>query len=395
MREYMQLAAKLDVAIEANSARIIALSDDLADHPEIGEREYETSRKMVEVLSDSNFTVEYPFAGLDTAFIGRLGKPGKDGRVALLVEYDALPEIGHACGHNLHGSMSILAGLALGEVMNDIDGEILVVGTPAEETNGAKVEMSEKGIFDGLDLALMIHSHGGRTFVSYKSLAMDAIEFIFHGKAAHAAGEPWSGRNALNGVQLLFHAIDMLRQHVKPEVRMHGIVSQGGLAPNIVPETAKARFYFRTPRRNYLNQLLEQIYNCARGAAMATGTEVEWYNFEASFDDMLANIPGEAAMAEVFEELGVPLSPCPGAMGSSDMGNVSHRCPALQPEMDFSGGRHIAAHTREFAAAVKTDKAHEALVTGAKALGRMVLKTFLDPELRRQMAEEQLRERER
>lgn len=395
MRDYKAMAADLDAAIETIAAGAIALSDDLADHPEIGEQEFETSRKMVDFLSAGDFDVEYPFAGLETAFMGRLGKPGKDGRVAIMVEFDALPEIGHACGHNLHGSMSLLAGLGLQKLMKEIDGELLIVGTPAEETNGAKVEMSEKGVFDGLDLAFMIHSCGGQSFVPYQSLAMDAIEFTFHGKAAHAAGMPWEGKNALNGVQLLFHAVDMLRQHVKPEVRMHGIVASGGVAPNIVPETAIARFYFRAPRRNYLNQIVEQVYNCARGAAMATGTEVEWHNFEASFDDMLPNTSGDAAMTEVFEEMGIPLTACPGAMGSSDVGNVSYRCPALQPEMDISGGHHIAAHTREFAAAVKGEKAHEALVNGAKILGRMALKTYMDPELRQRMKEEQLRERKR
>lgn len=388
MRDYKKLAAVLDAAIEAKAAAAVALSDDIADHPELGSEEYETSRKLVSFLGDSGFTVEYPYAGLDTAFMARMGRPGSDGRVAIMVEYDALPEIGHACGHNLHGVMSLLAGLGLEEAMKEIDGELLLIGTPAEETNGAKVEMADKGVFDGLDLAFMIHCCGGRTFVPYQALAMDAIEFTFHGKPAHAAGMPWEGKNALNGVQLLFHAVDMLRQHVKPEVRMHGYISSGGVAPNIVPDLAVARFYFRAPKRAYLDAIVEQITRCARGAAMATATEVEWRNFEVSFDDMVPNPSGEKAMTAVFEELGVTLSPCPGSMGSSDVGNVSHRCPALQPEMDISAGRHIAAHTHEFAEAVKGAPAHETLVKGAKALGRMALRTFLDPELRRRMKEE-------
>ncbi len=388
MKDYKTLAARLDAAIEAKAAEAVSLSDDIADHPELGDQEYETSRKMVAFLEDSGFSVEYPYAGLDTAFMARCGRPGEDGRVGIMVECDALPEIGHACGHNLHGVMSLLAGLGLDAVMEDMDGELLLVGTPAEETNGAKVEMAEKGVFDGMDLAFMIHSCGGKSFVPYEALAMDAVEFTFHGKPAHAAGMPWEGKNALNGVQLLFHAVDMLRQHIRPEARMHGIVASGGTAPNIVPDEATARFYFRAPRRGYLNAILEQVQNCARGAALATGTEVEWRNFEISFDDMVPNPSGEAAMTEIFEELGVSLSPSPGPMGSSDVGNVSHRCPALQPEMDISAGRHIAAHTREFAAAVKEEPAHEALVRGAKALGRMALRTFLDPELRRRMKAE-------
>lgn len=389
---YVSLAARLDEQVEADRDKAIALSDDIADHPEIGGQEIESSRKMVRFLREGGFEVEYPFMGIDTAFIGKKGKAGKGGRVALLAEYDALPVMGHACGHNLHGTMSLLAGLALEPLIDELDCELWVVGTPAEENDGAKVKMAEKGAFDGLDLALMIHSWGGETFVPCESLAMDAIEFTFHGKAAHAAGMPWEGKNALNGVQLLFHSVDMLRQHVKPEVRMHGIVTSGGVAPNIVPETAKAFFYFRAPRRNDLNRIVEQVTNCARGAALATGTKVEWENIEISFNDMLPNPSGEAAMTDVFRELGVPLVPSPGVMGSSDVGDVSYRCPALQPQMDVTGGEHIAVHTREFARAVKADAAHKALATGAKALGRMALKTFLDPELQRRMKEEQIRE---
>jgi amidohydrolase len=179
----------------------------------------------VDLLKEAGFDVEYPFAGIPTAFRGRKGKGGP--KVALLVEYDALPGIGHACGHNLSGAMSTLAGMALASVSDELDGEIHVIGTPAEETNGAKVAMSEKGVFDDLDLALMLHCGGCLSFVRYESLAVDALEFIFNGKASHASASPWMGRNALNGVQLFFHAVDMLRQHLPPEVRMHGIITSG------------------------------------------------------------------------------------------------------------------------------------------------------------------------
>ena len=376
---------EVDDAIAAFADRAIALSDDLAAHPEISGEEFESSRKIVALLREGGFDVQYPYLDIPTAF--RASKGRGTARVALLVEYDALPEIGHACGHNLHGSMSVLAGLALAPLMEKIGGELVLFGTPAEETNGAKVAMADGGVFDDFDLALMIHCHGGATFVPYRSLAMDAVEFVFHGRAAHAAAAPWEGRNALNGVQLLFHAVDMLRQHVRPEVRMHGIVSCGGVAPNIVPETAEARFYFRAPKRSHLDQILSQVHNCARGAALATATEVEWRNFEASFDDVLPNGVAEAMMEEVFVDLSVPLSPSPGAMGSSDVGNVSYRCPALQPMMDFTG-RPVAGHTREFAAAVTGPRAQEALVTGARALAHAALRTLSDGDLRRRMREE-------
>lgn len=381
-----QQKKSLDRHLEKLTPLAAALSDDLAAHPEVSGEEYESSRKIVALLREGGFDVDYPFLSIDTAFRAVRGRPGSAGRVALMAEYDALPEIGHACGHNLHGAMSVLAGLALAPLMDSIDGELVLLGTPAEETNGAKVVMADKGVFDGFDLALMIHCYCGKTFVPYRSLAMDAIEFTFRGKASHAAGAPWEGRNALNGVQLLFHAVDMLRQHVRPEVRMHGIISRGGAAPNIVPETASARFYFRAPRRDELNGILDQVHDCARGAALATGTEAEWHHFELSFDDVLPNGPAEAMMEEVFRELGVPLSPAPGPLGSSDVGNVSYRCPTIQPEMDIAG-RDVAGHTREFAAAVIGPRAHEALVTGARALACAVLRTFSDADLRRRMRE--------
>ncbi len=370
------------------------MSDSFAAEPEVSGEEFKTSRAIVDVLEKSGFDVEYPFMGIPTAFIAKKGKPGSGGKVALLVEYDALPDIGHACGHNLHGSMSVLAGLGLLPLMKDIPGELLVVGTPAEETNGAKVEMAEKGVFDGCDFAIMIHSHCGKTIVKYRSLAMDAIEFTFKGKTSHAAAAPWEGINALNGLQLFFHAIDMMRQHVKPDVRMHGIYYEGGTAPNIVPERAKGRFYFRAPKRAYLDQIIEKVCDCARGAALATGTEVTWRNFEASFKDVLPNQAAEELLEGLFAEFGIPVTEIEGFMGSSDVGDVSYKCPAVQPEMDICG-RNVEAHTREFAEATTTEIAHEALRSGAKIIARSALEVLLDEKLRERMWEDYKKEIEK
>lgn len=386
MKTYNDYVAPIDAFIDAYLPEAARIADYIHDHPEISEQEFETSKLLVSILKEHGFEVEYPFLGIPTAFCGRI-RNGKGPVVAILVEYDALPEIGHACGHSLHGMMSIAAGLALAPLMRDIPGELRVVGTPAEETNGAKVKMAAEGIFDDCDLALMIHCNAHSSFVDYRSLAMDAIEFTFTGKAAHAAGAPWEGKNALNGVQLLFHATDMLRQHVRPEVRMHGIISEGGTAPNVVPERASARFYFRAPWRPYLNTLIEQIYNCARGAALATATEVSWRYYEASFDDMLPNPTAEAMMSQILTELGVKLDPSPGPLGSTDVGNVSYRCPALQPELAITE-KAIATHTREFAEALLTPEAHQRLGVGAKAIAHAALRTFLDEGLRRRMRED-------
>ncbi len=393
MGDYARLLEKVNDGIDRFAAEAIALSDDLAATPEVSEQEFESSRKHALFLQRAGFDVEIPFYGIPTAYRGRIDR-GNNGRVALLAEYDALPEIGHACGHNVHGAMSLLAGAGLASVMEEVGGDLWVTGTPAEETNGAKITMAAGGLFDEVDLALMIHSGARNSYVRYRALAMDALEYHFKGRAAHAAGAPWEGRNALNGATLFFHAIDMLRQHVRPEVRMHGILPQGGAAPNIVPESAVARFYFRAPWRSVLDRLVEKAHNAAKGAALATETEVEWRNFELSFDDVQPNEAAESMMEEVFKELGVPFGPCPGAQGSSDVGNVSKRCPALQPTLSIVG-QPYAWHTREFAAATIEPEAHEALVRGARILAAASLRTFLFPELRERMREDYRTEKDR
>ncbi len=386
-----ELWKEVENEIERFSKQAIELSDWLAKNPEISEQEFEACRKHVAFLESAGYTVETPFMDIATSFSSRKGDPAGP-KVCLMFEYDALPGIGHGCGHNVSGAMSGLAAAGLSRVMDRIKGELVLVGTPAEETNGSKVVLAEKGVFDGMDLAMMVHCNDRDTYVSYSSLAMDAVEFRFTGKPAHAAGEPWAGRNALNGVQLLFHAIDMLRQHVLPDVRMHGIVSEGGLAPNVVPEHAAAKFYFRAPKRQMLENVMEKVHNCARGAALATGTEVNFTNFEYSFDDMLKNDTAEKLAEDILEEMGIKTVVSPGAKGSSDVGNVSYRCPALQPKLSIVD-EVMASHTHEFAAATTKEKAHEALVTGARLMARIALEVFLDEGLRKRIREDFEKER--
>lgn len=370
--------------IEAQAAEMAELSDDLAAHPEVSGNEKRTSAKLIEVLRKADFEIESPCLAIPYSFLARKGRRGGP-RVAILAEYDALPEVGHGCGHNLHGCMSVLAGAALAPIIDEMDGELYVVGTPAEETNGAKVRMAEEGLFDGCALAIMIHSACGKSTLIYRSLAMHALEFTFTGQTAHAAMSPWDGRNALNGLQLFFHAVDMLRQHLMPEVRMHGIVADGGAAPNIVPDRAVGRFYFRAPKSAYLDVIMEKIYNCARGAALATETEVSWRFFEASFRDMLPNGAAEQLLNRIMVEEGVAVNHETLVAGSSDIGDVSYRCPAIQPKLDISEGRAITAHTREFAAATTTEAAHKALAKGALIIARAVCETLADANLRAAM----------
>ena len=367
----------------------------IAQHPELGEEEFETSRMLVEALSSRGWNVEYPYIGLPTAF-NAIKRNGDGPVVTFMAEYDALPDIGHACGHNLNGVISLLGGIALADAIGEeVKGEIRIVGTPAEETNGAKVEMADKGVFDDVGFAMMIHVVGNTTSPLYRSLAIIPVEFDFTGLASHAAAAPWDGRNALNGLQLMYHALDMLRQHVRPETRIHGVITKGGEAPNIVPDFAQASFYFRSPSRNYLETVLEKAYDCARGAALATGTEVSWRHHQTSFYELLPNPEVERRMMEVLDELRIPYSSEPYSGGSTDAGNVSWKCPTMHLGLAITDEK-VALHTKEFARIAANPKnARKGVEEGAKAIARMGLIALTDADSRRKMAEDLATEQKR
>lgn len=379
MSKYDELKVKIENAAAEALADVAVLSDDLWDHPELSGEEYETSAKIVEFLKGKGFQVEYPYAGLDTAFKGVYGEDNHKYKIALLAEYDALPGIGHACGHNVSGSISILAALVLKDLQDELDCDIHIVGTPNEENDGAKCEMVDQGVFDGYDEAIMVHMND-QNLLYCKLLGLHQFEYTFYGKAAHGAQAPWEGVNALNAAQLLFHGIDMLRQHVTPDVRMHGVYRNGGLAPNIVPEEASAEFYIRALDKKFHTKLDEQIDKCAEGAALMTGCTWSKKLTAAKYDNMNINAAGVDAMREVYEELGIDINGDHEAVfGSSDIGNVSFVCPTFHPTLQLVE-RGIPIHTREFADAAKSSKAHECIETGSKIIALHIAKIFSDEE---------------
>lgn len=378
---------ELDAFAGSIGAEAIGLSDYLADNPELSGQEFRSSGLFADKLREYGFDVEYPFLGLPTAFFARKTSAKKGAVVAFLVEYDALPDLGHACGHNLHGTMSAYAGITLARLLDDIGGEVWIVGTPAEETDGAKCKMADEGVFDGADLALMFHSHGGSTYTDARALAIEGYEFTFQGEPSHAAASPWTGRSAQNGVRLFFDAIDMLRLHCRDGSRIHGLITNISGATNIIPETAVCRVETRAVTRSELNAIQENVFCCARGAAVATRTEVRWERFMSSFDDILPNTAAEQMAREVLEELGVSCVDGPGALGSTDVGNVSYRCPAIQPEFAISR-LPLPIHTHEFAEATKADEAHDALITGIRAMSRIGLRVMTDEDLRAKIKQE-------
>lgn len=343
------------------------LSDYIYENPELGNQEYEAVRVLTKILKENNFEIEQPYCGLKTAFKATFDS-GKAGlTVGYLCEYDALPEIGHGCGHNMIGVMSAGAGIALSNVIDETGGKVIVFGTPAEETNGGKVILTKEGAFNELDAAMMVHP-AGQTIESGSSSAIYPMEFVYRGKAAHAAGCPEMGINALNSVIHLFNGIDAMRQHVTSDVRIHGIITKGGVAANIVPEEATAQFYLRAAEKDTLNELIKRVTKIAKGAALMTGASLEINKFELAYDNLVTNHILSEAFNENLRLLGIneiregELSP-----GSSDIGNVSQVTPTIHPYIGITQGC-VIGHSREMARATITEFAHERLVKGVLAL---------------------------
>lgn len=357
------------------------ISDFICCNPELGNNEFKAMEKLTSFLKSHSFSVESNIVGISTAFraVYDSGKPGP--RVAYLCEYDALPGIGHGCGHNMIGTMSSGAAVALSKVLNEIGGEVVVFGTPAEETNGAKVALAEKGAFNGIDVAMIVHP-GDKTSESGASLAMDAIQFDFKGKPSHAAASPEEGINALDAVIMTFNGINALRQHVTSDVRIHGIIKEGGKAANIVPDRAIAQFYVRAGKKKYLKELVEKVKDIARGAALMTGAALDISNYELSYDNMNTNNTLSRAFTDNLKLIGVTdIKPASSDHGSIDMGNVSNVVPSIHPYISIVKDTPIVAHTTEFRDATLTETAHEALVKGATALALTGYDVITDKEL--------------
>lgn len=376
MKNYEQLKKEAYSNIETYKNLGNNLNDYLADNPEISGEEFKASQEITGILRKQGYEVEHPFAGYETAFKAVYGENNHSRKIAVMTEYDALPGIGHACGHCTSAAISLLTGLSLKDLQDDLDADIHIIGTPVEETDGAKCTMVKEGVFNDYDMALMVHLYG-ENLLAPRLQALDSFLYQFHGKPAHASAAPWEGNNALNGVQLMFHAIDMLRQHVKPDVRIHGVIRDGGLAPNIVPETASAEFYIRSMNRDYLNDLVKKIDDCARGAAIATQTTFEKTPTAESYDNLKENATGLSVLAESYEELGLKIGDTERVFGSSDAGNVSMVCPTFHPILQIVDPS-VAIHTREFAEAVKSPWAYEGILNGAKILVLQILKIFTD-----------------
>jgi amidohydrolase len=370
--------------------RLIEISDWMARHPELGSEEYEASRMLSKELERHGFEVERGILGMPTAFRASYIGVGDMPKIAFLAEYDALPEIGHGCGHNIIGTAAIGAGIALRRALDEISGAAVVLGTPAEEgrgpSAGAKRRMAEAGVFGDIDVAMIIHPTSGITRVNEGFLAVTSITIEFRGKTAHAAAFPHLGVNALNAAVLMYMAVHANRQHLRRDANavIHGIIREGGVASNVIPDRAVLQFGVRSSDEGYIPELVKMVESCARGAAIATGCEVN-IEVRPGLKSNVKNEPLEQLFHRVFSELGEAVEdPALTArripLASTDFSDVTRIVPGIHPMVSIAP-EGVALHTREFAEATMTERGHRAIEIGAKAMALAALELLLDPKL--------------
>ena len=365
------------------SKEIEAVSDFIFNNPELGDEEYISSKYLVDKMKEYGFNTVYPYCNLDTAFRAELGDESGP-TIAFLAEYDALPGYGenkepaHACGHNWIAASTLGACIVLSKLKENFKGKIVLIGTPAEESTGGKCDLVKAGAFDDIDVCYQMHIESFNN-VNCKALAMDSLEFSFEGVAAHAASHPHKGINALDAVQLTFAGINALRQHVTPDVRIHGIVSNGGDAPNIVPEKAACKFYIRASERSYLNELTEKVINCAKGAELMTGAKLSYRYFENSFDNIINNKVLQDITKKNLVQVGITdiLEGKEGPVGSTDIGNVSQVCPTMYTEIALDINPMVYVHEEAFLNYANSKEAYDKLHKSVKAMVGCALEIYL------------------
>ena len=375
-----ELANASNSAIETSKTDLFDLSKDVHAHPELNYEEFYSSNALAGFLERRDFRVERGIGGVETAFRATIpGGAGAGPTIAVLAEYDALPEIGHGCGHNLIAMAAMGAALGLQANAANLPGRIEIIGTPAEEGGGGKIRLLEAGVFDGVDATLSSHPFSNRTIVPAAaprgeswSLAMVGYRYLYHGRAAHAAAAPEAGVNALNAVIHLFTGIDALRQHLRDDVRIHGVITDGGTAPNVVPEFAAANFMLRSRSGQYLSdEVVGKVRQVAEGAAAMTGASLEIEEFYPFYENVQPNLTLAQAVGANLQALGVrlddPIPGRPGSGASTDFGNVSQAMPAYELRYAVSE-TPVASHTRDMCETAITDYALSSALQVAKAL---------------------------
>jgi len=364
--EEEKLKEKLKAELEIRRSELVRLSSDIHDNPELGFQEVKAVSWLSNYLENNGFCVEKGVAGLATAFQATYGE-GKP-KIAVLAEYDALPGIGHGCGHNIIAASAVGAGVASKIVVDNLGGSIIVLGTPGEETFGGKIDMIKAGIFDDVDVAMMVHP-SVLNMAIYRTLACLPLEVEFFGKAVHAAIHPAEGVNALEAIIIAFNSINSLRQHIKEQARIHGIITNGGEAPNVVPAYSAAKFIIRAPDYAYLEELQGKVLNCFKGASLASGARLKYRWGEKIYAPIKNNVAMARLFSDNLELLGRKLDifDSQGPFGSSDIGNVSEVVPSMHPVVAIASPP-VSLHSTEFASAAASEAGHQGLLDAAKAM---------------------------
>jgi amidohydrolase len=392
METLNSLKQKLIAEVDARCEELIRLSDTIHANPELGFEEFKAAELLSTILEQDGFAVEREVAGMQTAFIATAHGQQPGPTVAFLGEYDALAGLGHACGHNIIGTAAVGAGLAMKAVLPELSGTVQVIGTPAEEGGGGKVLMVDAGVFDTVDAAMMIHP-GGRNLLGRLALTAYGVTVEFFGKPAHAAAMPDEGINALDAILLTFNGINALRQHLRDDARIHGIITHGGDAPNIIPDYTRADLIVRAADTPYASKVLDRVRACAEGAAQATGARLEFKLSGPRYDARMPNPTLVMLFKENLEALGLEAVLATGneRMGSSDIGNVSQVVPTIHPYIAI-GPEEIGGHTAEFREAAASPAGHAALLSSAKALAMTAVDLLAKPanlaEAKRSFAEQ-------
>ena len=382
-----ELKSKIGQFVDQISGELVELSLRIHDEPELGHQEFKACGHLTQFLSKHGLGVTTGSAGLPTAFKATFAGLKTKPNVAFLAEYDALPEIGHACGHNIIGVSAAGAGAALASLGCDLPGSAWVLGTPAEETAGGKVTMVQQGLFSEVDAVMMMHPTAGESRMGGTSTATHGFTIRYKGRPAHAAGAPQKGINALDAATIFLTSVGLLRQHVPEEVRMHGIITKGGDAANIIPELTEIRYLARAKSRPVLDEVVERVKACIQAGAIATGCEVEVqdrHGYEATkHNKVMARV-----LSENYAAAGIDVNPEPrDGKGSTDLGNVSQvvpqACayPAIAPDT-------VAGHSRELCEAAGSAEGHKVLIASAKAMAWAAIDLMLDPRTVEQAWEE-------
>jgi len=372
--------------IDSRGHELSELSLKIHSNPELGFQEVKAAAWLTQYLEENGFSIERGICELPTAFRGSYGT-GKPA-IAILAEYDALPDLGHACGHNIIATCAVGAGVASKPAIDQLGGSIVVIGTPAEELYGGKATMIDRGAFDNVDIAMMVHP-GAYDTATIQVLACQHIEVEFFGKAAHAAGRPEAGINALEAMIQSFIAIDSLRQHIKDKARIHGIITDGGEAPNVVPAHSAGSFIVRAEEDTYLDELKERVLNCFIGAAKASGARLEYRWGDVRYAPMRNNLTLAQLFMQNMQSLGrqMQLFEPNHNFGSTDMGNVSQVVPSIHPFVAIAPVE-VANHSPQFASAAVSEAGIHGLLDAAKALAMTVVDLTANPEIVNQIVQE-------